>query len=181
MEIRFLKPLEYKDYQVPIVYDTDSFYDIEFNYEEDLKITIKKKELSYSYHHEKNDPSERLYQSWLENPKAYGAFENEELIGVIELGDDYSKRLLVNLLWVKEGHRHKGVATSLMDQAKKIMSQNNYRMLILETQSCNTQAISFYRKCGFKLIGFDMTCYSNHDLARHEVRLNFGLINENYR
>ena len=43
MEIRFLKPLEYKDYQVPIVYDTDSYFYIEFNYGEYIKIAIKKK------------------------------------------------------------------------------------------------------------------------------------------
>jgi ribosomal protein S18 acetylase RimI-like enzyme len=48
-------------------------------------------------------------------------------------------------------------------------------MLIVETQSCNVPAINFYLKHGFKLIGFDVTAYSNEDIERKEVRLEFGL------
>ena len=44
-------------------------------------------------------------------------------------------------------------------------------MIVLETQSCNKNAIAFYRKNGFEIIGFDLYAYSNDDQERHEVRL----------
>ena len=48
------------------------------------------------------------------------------------------------------------------------------RMLVLETQSCNENAIAFYRKNGFQMIGFDLYAYSNDDPARQEVRIEMG-------
>jgi hypothetical protein len=48
-------------------------------------------------------------------------------------------------------------------------------MLILETQSCDVSAIDFYLKQGFDLIGFDSAAYSNDDIEKKEVRLEFGL------
>ena len=37
------------------------------------------------------------------------------------------------------------------------------RMSVLETQSCNENAIAFYRKNGFEIIGFDLYSCSNTD------------------
>jgi len=45
---------------------------------------------------------------------------------------------------------------------------------MLETQSCNTNAIGFYLHEGFTLIGFDLCCYSNRDPERKEVRIELG-------
>lgn len=47
-------------------------------------------------------------------------------------------------------------------------------MMVLETQSCNENAIAFYKKNGFELIGFDLYAYSNTDPERHEVRVEMG-------
>ncbi|WP_367362134.1 hypothetical protein [Mesotoga sp.] len=38
------------------------------------------------------------------------------------------------------------------------------RRLVLETQSSNFPAISFYLKYGFELTGFDTACYTNRDI-----------------
>ncbi len=47
-------------------------------------------------------------------------------------------------------------------------------MIVLETQSCNENAIALYRKNGFEMIGFDLYAYSNDDPERHEVRFEMG-------
>ena len=49
------------------------------------------------------------------------------------------------------------------------------RMIVLETQSCNVNAVDFYRHEGLSLIGFDRICYSNRDIVRNEVRLEMGI------
>lgn len=48
------------------------------------------------------------------------------------------------------------------------------RMVVLETQTCNENAISFYRKNVFEIIGFDFYAYTNSDPEQHEVRLEIG-------
>ena len=177
MEIRELDKRIYKDYPVKIVYDTDSYYDLLLI---DECIKIEKKPLGYNYHHEKDDISERLYQDWLEGARAFGAFVDDELVGIIEIGTDYSKRMIINLLKVDDDYQRRGIAKALMDKVKAIMYQDDIRAIILETQSCNTKAIGFYQSQGFKLIGFDTICYTNNDLERKEVRLDFGFINDKY-
>lgn len=47
-------------------------------------------------------------------------------------------------------------------------------MVVLETQTCNENAISFYRKNVFEIIGFDFYAYTNSDPEQHEVRLEIG-------
>ena len=47
-------------------------------------------------------------------------------------------------------------------------------MIILETQSCNENAIAFYKKTGFEIVGLDLYSYFNTDPERHEVRIEMG-------
>ena len=88
--------------------------------------------------------------------------------------EEWSNRLVVTELWVSEELRRKGVGKRLMDKAKEVAVRQKRRAVILETQSCNTNAIGFYLHQGFELIGFDTCCYSNEDIARREVRVNLG-------
>ena len=48
-------------------------------------------------------------------------------------------------------------------------------MVVLETQSCNENAICFYQKIGFDIIGFDLYSYSNEDPKKHEIRIEMGM------
>lgn len=70
--------------------------------------------------------------------------------------------------------RSGGVGTALMEAIEAVAKADGARMVVLETQSCNENAIGFYRKCGFEMIGFDLYAYSNHDPQRHEVRVEMG-------
>ena len=58
----------------------------------------------------------------------------------------------------------------ILDEAEK----SGARMVVLETQTCNENAIAFYKNSGFDIIGFDLYAYSNTDPQRHEVRIEMG-------
>ena len=62
----------------------------------------------------------------------------------------------------------------LMDAIQKTAASSGARMIVLETQSCNGNAITFYKKNGFSIIGFDLYACSNTDPTRHEVRIEMG-------
>ena len=126
-------------------------------------------------------PEERSFDDvflseWLEEPVAFGAFENGTLLGFVEGSlETWNNRFCIsNLCVFEESSRRRGVGTALMDTITKAAAASGARMLVLETQSCNERAIAFYRRNGFAIIGFDLYAYSNTDPERHAVRLTMG-------
>ena len=97
-------------------------------------------------------------------------------MGVIEVNQEsWNQRLRITELLINDNYRRQGIGKALIKIAKEEVEKQGCRMLILETQSCNTKAIDFYLKEGFKLIGIDTGCYSNNDVEKNEVRLEFGI------
>lgn len=120
--------------------------------------------------------TEQLFAEHVEEPRAFAATHNGEQIGWIQLGyEKWNNRMRVWELLIKKEHRRKRIGTKLMQHAIKLAKEKSARMLVLETQSCNTKAIQFYLKHGYQLIGFDTTAYSNQDIEKNEVRLELGL------
>jgi len=119
---------------------------------------------------------DEFFADHIEEPRAFAATINNEPVGWIELGyEKWNNRMRVWELLVKEEYRGKGIGTQLMKHAIGIAKQKAARMLILETQSCNIDAIRFYLAHGFRLIGFDTAAYSNQDIEKGEIRLELGL------
>lgn len=81
---------------------------------------------------------------------------------------------MITELGVSDALRGKDLGKQLMNKAKEIAEMQKRRAVILETQSCNTNAIGFYLHEGFELIGFYTCCYTNNDIGRQEVRINLG-------
>lgn len=71
--------------------------------------------------------------------------------------------------------RNRGIGTALLNTILAEARKTGARMAVLETQSCNENAIAFYNKNGFNIIGFDLYAYTNEDLDKHEVRIEMGI------
>lgn len=171
MEIRLLSQEQYQDYKLHFEYETDCYYDVK---RDGMNILFELKPLKKTMQKSFDDI---LYSSWLEKPIVYGAFENEKLIGIIEGSiESWNKRFRISNLLVFEGYRHLGIGTKLIQKMKEEALKLDCRMMVLETQSCNTKAINFYLKNGFQLIGCDLFCYSNEDIEKNEVRLEMGIM-----
>lgn len=127
------------------------------------------------------EPVERSFDDvffgeWLEAPVAFGAFEGERLLGYAEGSpESWNNRFrLSNICVLDAAARGKGVGTGLLRAIEGEAASSGARMIVLETQSCNENAIAFYRKNGFRIIGLDLYAYSNTDPERHEVRIEMG-------
>lgn len=171
---------KWKGVPIPCVVKSDSFYDFIIEPLDDNGCTVSliKKAVEDEIIHspEEYDFPDALYQDYWEKAEAYGVVSDEEnLLACIEVcPEEWSNRLMVTELWVSDELRGKGVGKRLMDKAKEIAVSQKRRAIILETQSCNTNAIGFYLHEGFELIGFDTCCYTNNDIKRREVRINMG-------
>jgi ribosomal protein S18 acetylase RimI-like enzyme len=155
-------------------YVTDSYYDLLVTCEKEtwrMELNLKPFEKPLEKNYEG-----RFFEAHVEEPRVFAAVLGGQHVGWIELGyEKWNNRIRVWEFLVREQFRGKGVGTALIRHAAEIARQKTARMLVLETQSCNVSAIKFYSKQGFGLIGFDLAAYSNEDVRRKEVRLEFGL------
>lgn len=177
MEKVKLVELEKGDASLPILnyrHTIIDYYDLKvFRETESWKMELTLKTLEKTS--EKNSES-HLFEAHIEEPRVFAAELNGEQIGWIELGyEKWNNRMRVWEFLVREEFRRKGLGTLLMNHAVKLAKEKGARMLVLETQSCNVPAINFYLGFGFEFIGFDAAAYSNEDIAKKEVRLEFGL------
>ena len=127
------------------------------------------------------EPVERFFEDeffgeWLEDPVAFGVFEDGCLLGFAEGSPEtWNRRFRIsNLCVFDRARRNQGIGTVLMERITEDAKFSGARMIVLETQSCNENAIAFYKKNGFDIIGFDLYSYSNTDPERHEVRIEMG-------
>lgn len=178
MDIQKLDKRDWKGTPLPVSYTSEYYYDISVDKTETgFTIPIQKKKFDKPFTHvpEDGDYPDELYADWWEKAEAYGIVDNEELLAAIEVcPEEWSNRLLITELFVDERIRKQGCGKALIELAKKITIERAYRVLMLETQSSNVNAVDFYLHEGFTLIGFDSCCYTNHDLERKEVRFNMG-------
>lgn len=177
-EIIHLPKEHWKGTIIPIRYTTDQYYDVRVNRtDKGFIIEIEKKEFEEPVTHtpeEYNFP-DKLYEDYYENAYAWGVVVGCKLVAAIETNQElWSNRLRITELWVAEKYQKQGIGHALVEMAKEQARRECRRAVILETQSCNVNAIDFYLHEGFSLIGMDTCCYQNNDLQRKEVRLEFG-------
>ena len=167
---------KWQDFELPFHYISHNYYDVEITGSSSgFGVSFVKRPFDTPYEHF-SDETDKLFQPWWDDIKAWGIIENGRLISAIETAvEEWSNRLIVTELWIDDAYRRKGIATALMDIAMQRAKDEKRRVLILETQSCNDGAISFYLEYGFTLIGFDACAYQNNDPDRKEVRMDLGL------
>ncbi len=180
IKIEALPRDKWKGAPIPLVTRSDSFYDLEISPLTEAGCTValvrKPAEREIVHTPEEFDFPDRLYQDHREKAEAYGVVGLDgALRACVEVcPEEWSNRLVVTELWVSEELRRQGLGRRLMDKAKEIARAQKRRAVILETQSCNTDAIGFYLHEGFDLIGFDTCSHTNFDIARREVKLVLG-------
>ena len=119
--------------------------------------------------------TDALLSPWLEEPQVFAARLEGRDLGYLELSHErWNDRMRISNLWVAEDCRRQGIGAALMARAEAEARWAGARALVLETQSCNHPAISFYRRQDFALTGLDLTAYSQTDVEKQEVRLEFA-------
>ena len=170
MEIRKLDRKTYEGQKFVLRYITNGYYDIAQS-NTGFLIVYKRFENPTEMSFE-----DSMFNEWLEDPVAYGSFEEGKLVGYVEgtLEKWNNRYRISNICVFDDALRHGGIGTALMNTILQEAKESGARMAVLETQTCNENAIAFYRKNGFEIIGFDLFAYTNTDPERHEIRIEMG-------
>ena len=171
----------WKGHPIPLNYWSNAYYDVEYRRSDEgfaFALVLKQRETPLWKVEEEGEGCDfpaSLYPDWWEKAQAWGVVRDGELLALIETcPEEWSNRQQVTELWVAEELRGQGVGRALMQIAKDQTVREKRRALMLETQTCNVNAIGFYLHEGFMPIGLDTCCYTNRDIARREVRLNMA-------
>lgn len=170
VRIEALPPEEYKGMKLRFEYESEIYYDVRIH-DTPKGFSVDFVRMPFPVP-KQNSFESQLYESHWDAPEAFGIFDKDKLVAVMEITpEQWNNRLRVTNLWVNGGYRRQGLGRILMDRAKTIAINRKNRAVVLETQSCNANAISFYLSQGFMLSGFDGFAYSNEDIERKEVRV----------
>lgn len=174
IEVKELDKKTYGGKEFTVRYETKGSYNIcptASGFEIIYKTFDQPKEMSFR---------DVFFNEWLDQPRAFGAFENGKMLGFIEgtLEKWNNRYRISNICIFDRENRHNGIGTLLMEIILSEAVKSGARMAVLETQTCNEKAVSFYKKNGFNIIGFDLFAYSNTDMERQEVRIEMGKLLE---
>ncbi len=177
-EIRELPKEKYDYHELHYTYRSDYGYRAEVVNDTEGEIVFKyvKEKLDEPVLHDSYDT---LYQEYWQECTAYGYFEDgeNEPSAYLEVNREFwNSRLIITQLLVREDKRGNGIGTLLINKAKEIAENEDFRMISLETQTCNVPAIDFYRKCGFVFSGTNIFFYSNDDISENEVMLEMAYL-----
>lgn len=170
MEIRKLDPAVYAGRKFTARYRTNGYYAIlpcESGFQ--MRYTAFEAPVEKSF-------DDEFFGEWLDHPVAYGVFECDRLVGYVEGAiEGWNNRYRISNICIFDfENRSRGLGQALMNAILREAESAKARMAVLETQTCNENAITFYRRNGFEIIGFDLYSYSNDDPEKCEVRIEMG-------
>ena len=175
IEIKKLDKGQLQDRVNVFQYESPGHYKVEIQTNED-GWTINLTSEDFIQIFKKWDDTDKVIQPYKGDSEVYGAFIEGKEAGLIQFEyQPHNESVRVWDLDVWPQFQHSGVGTALMNKCISQARESGARRIILEVQSSNLKAISFYRKMGFDLIGLDASHYNNDDIEQGEVRLEMGL------
>jgi ribosomal protein S18 acetylase RimI-like enzyme len=116
------------------------------DYEEIIKLWSKAK-LPYKPHG--RDSKEAIAAEMKANPNFFlGAFEDNQLIGVVILSRD-ARKGWINRLAVDPNHQRRGVANALIAESEKVLRKYGFRIFCALIEDYNTASKTLFKKCGY--------------------------------
>lgn len=167
MEIKKLDREKYQGLTYHAVYETKKHYEVQL-LENGFQLVLKETDEAG-----KKEFSDTLFSDWLEEPIAFGLFQEDKMMGFVEGSPEaWHNVFRISNIFVYEEYRKQGLGEKLLNYiVDYVKRKNSYRGIILETQTSNYAAISLYKKMGFHLSRIDIHEYTNKDIENKEVRI----------
>lgn len=169
MEIIKIDKETLKDKNISYSYTSNAYYDVKRERDSFFKIELVYRLRSQAL--EKTIDS-FLFPDHFNDVSVFALMEHGVRVGLIQLAvEDWTQRLRICDIYVEKESQGSGFGKQLIQIAKRIARENNYRQIVLEAQSTNTQAIEFYQSQGFEVAGLDLSHYLPEHVEKEEFRI----------
>jgi len=130
-----------------------------------IRLTLETAEKPVAFDWPMTDWDRRTWRSCVANELGLGAWDGEQMVGFC-LGErqHWNRTLWVYELHVAAPYRGQGIGGRMVERAAEWGQANGMRTMLVEVQSDNVRAISFYHKQGFSIEAVDLSYYSNQDM-----------------
>lgn len=133
---------------------------------EEIVITFRTVRLPRSMRVRSRRDTDYLLEDWQREECFLVAQEGDEIRGYLDMTvQAWHRTGWINDMAVSKRYRRQGIGTTLLRAAVRWAKDHELRAVMLETQTKNYPAISFYRKHGFTFCGFNDDYYTNQDIA----------------
>jgi ribosomal protein S18 acetylase RimI-like enzyme len=172
MKIVELQKETYKGYEIQVFYTTKAYHHVKIKKSKNIHLTIKRKKV---FRKLEKSFMINLFEDYIEQSRAFGIFERRKLIAIVEGSiESWHNVYRIYNIYVSKRYRKEGFGTALFEHIEQVAKSVNARALVLEVQSCNDPAIQFYKKQDLHFVGLNTMEYTNEDIQRKEVRLEYG-------
>jgi ribosomal protein S18 acetylase RimI-like enzyme len=113
--------------------------------------TVEINDLQWLKKNEKHISEEKL-ETKIKNKEIFVVEEDEKMIGWLRYSFFWDNIPFINMLFLIEEHRNKGIGRKLVKYWENFMKQYGYKNVLTSTQS-NEEGQHFYRKIGYTEIG----------------------------
>jgi len=107
-------------------------------------------EAGLPYKPEGRDTRENIESELEEQPEYWiGAYENEELVGII-FGTDDGRKGWINRLAVSESHQGRGIGRTLVEELESVFEEKGFKIWAALIEPDNPEAMDFFEHLGFE-------------------------------
>jgi ribosomal protein S18 acetylase RimI-like enzyme len=176
LEIRKIAETDYPNgKKFPFTYESDFYYDVHIKQiAGNWQISLELKSFEKTFYKEMEVD---IFQDYKPELECYSVLLNSKEIGMVAFNHEkWNNVVRIWDLYLNPANQGKGIGKKVMDLVKERAIQLQVRAIVLETQTSNYNAIRFYLKNGFSLIGLDTINYTNQDIKNKEVRIEMGYL-----
>lgn len=108
------------------------------------------------------DPSIHIIKDYLNRGCCYGAYIDENIVGVYIIIKTRPLTMeLVNIA-VDERFQGMGIGKKLILHAIEVVKKENAKVMEVGTGNSSISQLSLYQKCGFRIVGIDRDFFIKH-------------------
>ncbi len=114
--------------------------------------TANGNDLAWLVEHD-HDASQEVIDRKIAQDEILVAEEGGHILGWLRHGLFWDNAPFMNMLFIVDGYRGKGIGSCLVDHWEKQMKSEGFRFVLTSTLATNERAQHFYRKRGYQDIG----------------------------
>ncbi|MBI5680335.1 MAG: GNAT family N-acetyltransferase [Methanobacterium sp.] len=108
------------------------------------------------------DDSKDAIEDYISRGRCYGAYINQNIVGIYVLLKTRSFTIEIVNIAVKKEYQNQGIGKKMVLDAINRAKLENFKVLEVGTGNCGICQLALYQKCGFRITHVDRDFFNKH-------------------